>query len=116
MSRVFLVEPVRREFDLESLKDFGEITFLFQPDERRGSVFRTEEFCASILARLSREDFDPELDFFCLTGALVPVSLTLSIMSHLFGMVNVLLYNTGDENYASRKVEYEVDNKVKDQA
>ena len=110
MARVFLVEPVRRDFDLESLKSFGEIIYLFEPDERRGSVFRTDEFCINVTARLKRARFDAVNDFFCLTGALVPTCLVMSLIANAHSTINILLYNTGDESYASRKVVYEAEN------
>ncbi len=111
-ARVFLIETVRRDFNLESLKEFGIVTYLYNSDERRGSLFRTEEFCQEVKARLLREQFDSEGDYFCLTGGLVPTSLALSVLSRMFPTLNLLLYNTGDDSYVCRVVNYDTESEA----
>ena len=106
-ARVFLIERVRDDFNLSSTKQFGELYYIFGIGERRASIFRTSLFCKSVLEKFENANFDNAKDFFCVTGGLIPVSLTLTMLVTKYEHINALLFNASDEGYAHRIVKHE---------
>ena len=108
MSRVFLVEPVRANIDVSSAEKFGELVYIFGPNAKRVSVFKTQEYCVAVLDILRSMDYDPEEDIFCISGSMVPVAVTLSaLVAEFVAGIEVLFYNSIEDGYARRTMKAE---------
>lgn len=102
MSRVFLVEVPRGNIDTASARNFGELTYIFEPDQRRSRVFDVDAYARDVLASLTALEFDPDRDYFALTGPVLPVNLSLYTILRRWGRVQVLMFVSTDSKYVSR--------------
>lgn len=101
-AKVFLTERLSRDLDLSTALVHGDLAFFFDRDDRRSSIFRTKEFCADLLKSFARKGFRPDLDYFCVAGKLIPVSMALAMLTGRYGEVRILLYNAESEGYVPR--------------
>ena len=102
MSRVFLVERPKANIDVTKAEEFGELNYVFGPDDRRCSVFRTTEFGHEVIARLETAKYDSTVDFFCIAGSMVTVAAALAAMMSRYSVVRVLMYSAPDNRYVKR--------------
>lgn len=102
MPRVFLVKEPHDRIDLTTAADFGELRFIFTPDVRRVSVFDVVRFAQHALDRLDAEDFDPNVDAYCMCGKLVEVAMLFGAMIARYGLVRVLIWNASECRYMLR--------------
>ena len=108
MRRVFLIEQPRSHIDLAKASEFGELTYVFNRDDRRDSVFSCNGFVGSALKSLKQLNFDPHVDVFCIAGSMVPITISASAILCVYGRLDVLLYNARDEEYILRSLEPDV--------
>ena len=111
MSNVYLIEPSRRPMDLSSAKSFGELVYLFGPDERRASVFQVDQFSDQVIDALQEKNFNYEEDYFCVMGGLLQVTL-FGIALGAFAEQNqipyitLLMYNSPHNAYEERRLNF----------
>ncbi len=99
---VYLVETPKPNIDVSRAEEFGEVTFVFKPNDRRCSVFHTPEFGNAVVQRLEAAGYDPARDYFCVAGSMVSVITALvAIVSH-WGAVRVLVYSAPNSKYVER--------------
>lgn len=105
MPRVFVLEPPRSTVDLSSTEKFGEVTFIFQPGDRRCSVFLGNEYGEIVLEKLREMNFDPiKGDSFCITGGMIPVSIAVAAIIVTYGGIRVLFWSAAECRYVERWV------------
>jgi len=104
MCRVFLVEPPRPNIDLSAAREHGELHYIFDVDDRRASVFHSEQFGLDVLRQLEQRRFDPRVDCIAATGSLVPVAVALAAIVCRYPRVNVLFYSANESRYVKRGI------------
>lgn len=95
--RVFILQQSNM-YTVNSAKTYGKITYLFDKDEKLSS-FNLDETIGQIQARLAKYNFHPDDDTIALTGSIVPVSLLLSILTHNYDTVKVLVFDSVKRRY-----------------
>lgn len=104
--RVFFVEPSQR-LDVTSASEHGDITYIFEANERRPSVFDQESYIDRVKAKLISLDFKPEEDYFVISGPLLNVfGTTMAIVSYLnvhweCAILKTLAYDARSGKYVS---------------
>jgi hypothetical protein len=98
--RVFL--PVSySKLDYSLAGDFGEIVFVC---EEHLNPFSPDKCIEALMVGLSEENFDPEVDYICMTGQSLILAYTLSAAIFVYGRVNILLFDATTNNYKMRVV------------
>lgn len=105
MPRCFLLEPTRAEFNLESVKNYGEIKLLF-PAGFPISLGQPDIFESAIIDRLQQVDYDCCSDYIIVSGKLSRIACTMAIIGTKFEEIKLLVYNdrTGEYTPASFRV------------
>lgn len=104
MNRVFILQqPRRRDLDLSSLNDFGQVVELITDDERRPPIFDTE-FGNMIIDKLEEANFDPRKDKFAIVGSLATMVIATGVLIHMFGNVTTLQYDANECRYVSVEI------------
>lgn len=101
MAKVFLVEEPKNVSPAPA-EDWGEIEYVFQAGTRRPSVFDCQKFGNLFLDMIKEKQFDPEKDYFCLTGSLLPVCVGLVALLSAYGKVNILAFVSTEGKYVKR--------------
>ena len=96
--RVFLPEPNGR-FDLSTAEIFGVIEYL---SERRLDPFNTDTTVDFFKSRLQEVNFDPEIDFICMTGNSLILALMLSVVVSSYYSVKLLMFDAKNSAYRER--------------
>lgn len=104
MSRIFLLQEPKAHMDLTSLAKYGETITLFVNNEKRPSVFDTEEFGNAVLQRLEQHKFDPAIDYICVTGAMVALTTALIAITCAYDEFMILLFSSNSAQYVAKKV------------
>ena len=104
MPQVFLVEQTKRSIDVSKSGEYGEIVYVFGPDDRRSSIFQCKQFGTELLGRLTTLGFNYVKDSICIAGSIVPITVALSAMVCSYPSVNVLFYNSSESCYVQRTI------------
>ena len=99
MSKVFIIEPPRHQLDISKAKRFGEIVYVFEPNDRRCGVFETERFGNSVLKVLIEKNFNVEEDVICIVGAMLTVIIAVIAIAQQHDSFNLLMYNSVTSDY-----------------
>lgn len=101
-TRVFFAQESTR-FDTNSAKFYGDPVFIMKIGS---SVppFRTDELFARLDEELTGQSYNPEVDFFALTGPHAVVALTLAHLVAKYKQVKVLLFDAAIERYVDRTI------------
>ena len=112
--RAFIVEPPRTDMDLSGVTEFGKMEVIFAPPQRRGvgtapmrrefrpSVFDAESFGRKMLEELAARGYDPQRDYFVLTGSTLAVSIAFAALAVQYGAFKTLAYNSAMERYVEK--------------
>lgn len=104
--RCFVLEHTKVAVD--AARSFGEVVHLFEPGEERSSIW-SDAFEREVLDALDRHRFNANVDYFVMTGHLVPISTaSLIIMSH-YGCVRLLYFHSTHRDYVLREMRNERD-------
>ncbi len=101
--RVFALQKQSR-YDISAAKFYSKDTVYIVNDERI-NPFDTNELVELIQHRLVMEDFNPDIDFICLTGSSVLLSLFFGTIVRKFNFASsfkVLIYDARRSNYRLR--------------
>jgi hypothetical protein len=104
MAKVFIIEPLKPTTDISSAKTWGDIELLFKPNERRCGVFQHTKFGLEVVTRLTLANFDPTVDYICVVGSNVVLSISLLAIFSKYDEFIVLLYNAADSCYVNRRI------------
>lgn len=99
--RVFLLERVRRNIDVSSASEFGQMQYLLEPNQPRARLFDSNEYVTDVVEAFERVGFDPKEDAFVVAGNMVSISLAMIALSlHVKhrGM-KLLVFNAMNEGY-----------------
>ena len=99
-----MVQEPKADMDLTSCTKYGEMITLFLKNERRPSVFDTYEFGNVLLQRLRQHNYDPTVDYICVTGAMVALSTSLIAIACYYEEFMILLFSSNSAQYVARKV------------
>jgi|AntAceMinimDraft_18_1070375.scaffolds.fasta_scaffold87182_2 hypothetical protein len=102
MPKVFIIEEPRRYIDVSSAEKFGEIIYLFKPMQRRVGVFDHPRYGRAVLQQLLIHNYDPLVDYLCIVGSLVTVSVALIPISQSFDKFKMLLFNSSNSEYIEK--------------
>lgn len=105
--RVLLLEPLRGDSDIDSLREFGPVLTLFNAVcSDLPSVFDTGEFIGMLRIRLKEHNYDPKQDYFAVSGRLSKIAIALSaicVVNLAQGFdTKVLLYDGGEQRFKER--------------
>lgn len=103
MPKVFIIEPVRQHIDVSKAQKFGDIIYVFEINDRRCSAFQIIHFGRTVLQRLEQLEFDPKLDFVCIVGAMLTVTIAIIAIAQRYDVFNVLLFNSVDDAYVEKR-------------
>jgi hypothetical protein len=99
MTRVFIIEPPRESLNVSPAAEYGELVYVFGPNERRCSAFDTTKFGAALLNKLSTLRYDPEADLLCVVGSMVTVAVSIASVAHAHACFSLLLFNSVHGTY-----------------
>ena len=100
--RVFLVEEPRRAVDLSTATRYGEVTYIFDGQSRRPSVFDVEGFRSCIIERLDEFRFRPDADVLCIVGNILYTLSVVVAVIELWGFARVLMFDSSTQEYQLR--------------
>ncbi len=107
MPRVFIVEEPKANIDITKAERFGELVFVFDPHDRRCSVFDCQQFGENVLKQLDTHDFSPEEDYLCIVGSMITVMMMLLAASARWPIIRTLFYSANEGQYVSRVIDTE---------
>ncbi len=103
MTRVFILEPV--QFNVENVKKFGEVVYIFSNFDRRPSIW-AEEYAQTVVDVLESKHFNPEEDVFLAAGKMVPIAIVIAELVMEYDGVRLLLFNAvSPQHYVIHTVE-----------
>ena len=97
--KVFIIEHPRNNIDVSKAKDFGQIVYLFDRDDRRCSAWDHKKFGREVLSRLKELDYKPEEDYICVVGAMLIVVNSIIAISQNYKVFVMLLFNSVEDTY-----------------
>jgi hypothetical protein len=87
------------KYNLEGAEKFGELMYIFPPDESRPSVW-TNQYRLNIEHALDKIlEFDPALDYVLLVGQILPLAILINILSSKYRAFKALVFNAGSREY-----------------
>jgi len=108
MNRVFVLQqPRRKDLDLSTLYNFGEVVELITDDERRPPIFEPA-FARLVADKIRESSFDPKKDKFAIVGSLSTMVVVTGALVSMYGNVTTLQYDASVLSY----VEVEIGDKV----
>jgi len=99
MSKVILLEPLKRAFDLSDLDKYGELVVLY-PDGRVPSFFNQAAFTVKLALRLREISFNPDKDHLVILGRSTYILVTALLLLNEFGVLNFLIFDAPYERYS----------------
>ena len=102
MPRVFLLERSRRNFDISSADEFGDVVHVFTAEDRRTSPFNVGHYLDQVVEQLEAKDFDPRIDFLCVAGSLIPLTMAIVAALRKWKTIRVLLFSAPECRYLER--------------
>jgi len=103
MCRVFVVEHPKPNLDINSAEEFGELTFIFEPNDRRCSAFHHVSFGRAILDKLESLNYNPNEDYICIVGSILVVSIAMITIAQAYPSFKALLFNSIDSCYVEKQ-------------
>lgn len=96
MARVFL--PHRTDKDVSSAKDYGDIIYLCDDCQ----VFDVDGTLRTFHKSLLSFNFDPEVDYICMTGRPLALAFLLALVVKQHDRVRLLFHNAKFNAYRTR--------------
>jgi|SRR3972149_6818775 len=105
-SRAFILDK-SANYDFSSLiprwiPNEDSIVYLFQSGQENGnyrpSVWN-KRYQEAIVDRLTKENFDPNVDFFVVTGPFIPITVACATLGLLFDYFTMLQFSTAECSY-----------------
>lgn len=109
-ANVFAFEQTRQ--DLDGAAEYGQVHYLFQPNSgrnSRSSIWDTENIAEEIIAALNKCNYDPAIDYICISGSIVPLAIYIATVTAEYGRFKALLFDAKDRNYVCRELGREFD-------
>ena len=106
MAKVFILERLnekQRHISLDGARDYGDIVYVFEEDSDRSSIW-AESFKKELIVSFEKKGFNPEKDYFCIVGYIVPMVIAISELIVEYGEVRTLLYSAVNQSYLPKKL------------
>lgn len=100
MTRVIVYEPT--SLDLKEAEKFGDIQYMFTPQETRPSIWETEDFEDCCRRKLIALDFKPTEDYFAVAGPSVPLIVITNLLTRKYKEFRVLCWHAVIRDYTPR--------------
>lgn len=100
--RVFMLEADTKH-DVTRATRYGEIVSLFSRGEKQPSIW-SQHFQDEILSRLRASNFNEYADYILGAGQQVPVLLMTSYVVATYENVNLLLFDSSNEEYVLKAI------------
>lgn len=94
MPRAFVLEQTA--LDVEPAGRFGQLVYVVAPGERRPAIWQPG-FGAAVVRSLKAQAFDPEDDYFVMTGQSIPLAAAAAAIARAFGPFKALCFNSRAE-------------------
>ena len=111
MPRAFILDKVSN-YDFTSLipqwvDSEDNFIYLFNGESGnyRPSVWN-KMYQQAIIERLISEKFDPEVDFFVVTGAFIPITIACAVLGITFDAFQMLQFSNAESSYNLVRMEY----------
>lgn len=107
--KVFLMEQLKSHMDLSTALPFGELVYIFEPRDRRTSIFDSDNFVCEVIDVMKAKEFDPCVDYFCMAGGqinLVLAAFALQAVCDINGIaqIRMLVFNSVSCGYEEMKI------------
>lgn len=102
---VFAFEQTRQQLD--GAEEFGVVQYLFQPNSgrnSRSSIWDTESVAQEICEALTKYNYDPAIDFICVSGSCIPLAIYIATVTAEYGRFKALLFDAKERNYVCREL------------
>lgn len=86
------------KYDLASAEQFGELRYIFPPDEPKPRVW-VREYRQAIEQSLTDYEFDPAIDYILLIGQILPLAILVNILSTKYRTFKALAFNANTRTY-----------------
>lgn len=100
---LFAEHPSEISVGTDDSKRYGENESIL-PVGHRLSPLKPNDFTRLVLDRLDEMEFDPDLDYFVMSGDLRFVSMCLAIMLDKYDGVNMLMFDAVTGHYEVRRI------------
>jgi len=101
-SRVFVIERPRNQIDVSKAEEYGDIVYVFDNENRRCSAWMHVEYGRMILRRLEACRFDSKIDFVCVAGAMLTVTIYVIVVAQYYDEFKVLFFDSRDDRYLQK--------------
>ena len=107
--RVFILQDqLNSRYDISGVKYYSN-KLIYIINREHINPFDIDEFVELVKHRFIMEDFNPEIDFICLTGSSILLSLFLAIIVRKYayaGQFKVLMYDARNNKYKLRMLNF----------
>lgn len=105
MSNVFVIAATAKDrYNLDGLRKFGEVVYLYDERERKPSVYNPSEFCASLARRLGDRGYDQVNDYLALIGRQVEVGMLFYTVGLLLGDAKIIFFDASRASYSESEL------------
>lgn len=101
--RVFVIEHPRNQIDVSKAEEYGDIVFVFDNKDRRCTAWLHVEYGRMILRILKAYSFDPKIDFVCIAGTMLVMTIYIIVVAQYYDEFTVLLFDSRDDKYLQKK-------------
>lgn len=104
-ANVFIFEPTRQSVDPAT--EFGTVQYLFEPNtgqNSRSSIWETDCVAEEIIATLHKRNYDPAIDFICVSGNAIALAIYIATVVAEYGRIKALLFDARERNYVCREL------------
>ena len=102
--RVFVMDKDPRR-DVSDAGRYGELLFVYDAGEHKPSVW-SNAMIKDVLDRMTRMEYDADIDYVVVTGNTVMITLVVCSLLARDGMLNLLLFDSAQEEYVHKTVSY----------
>ena len=100
--RVFIAERPRQGIDIERAADFGEVLVISEHFEARLTAYELVEYVAAVERFLKERQFDPQSDYFCVVGPVLPISVVTAVLCRMYDEITILCFKPSVGRYVQR--------------
>ena len=87
------------KYNLDGAEKYGELMYIFPPDDPRPSVWTNQYRLAIERALRTDLEFDPALDYILLVGQILPLAILINILSSKYRTFKALVFNATTREY-----------------
>lgn len=104
-ARVFLFEETKQ--NVGKAGAFGKVEYLFSDDSPRSALFDCDDLGYEVVLALDKAKYNPAVDYICVTGHIVAITVLTATVVSEWGRAKFLLYDAVQKTYHERELGYE---------